>query len=431
MLELNKVKIALKQGVAQVLFEQLYGKKSGVVEKQIQRYVSAIDQFSEIYPEHSEIDLFSTPGRTEVGGNHTDHNAGRVLAAAIDLDVIAVAAKNNTGIISIHSEGFSRNEIQISQLAAVRDERYTSAALIRGVCARLNELGYAIGGFDAYITSNVLKGSGLSSSAAFEVIVVSILNHFYNEAKIDDILGAQIAQVAENEYFGKPCGLMDQTTCAVGGLVTIDFEDFDSPIVRKVDYDFSNNGFTMVIVDTGGNHADLNEDYEALEHEMKEVAKALGGQVLREIPKDRMLGNINVLRTKVSDRAILRALHFYADDQRVVKQVDALEKNNYFKFLELVIESGNSSWMLCQNCYSTQDVEKQGITVALAMTEHFLKGKGAWRVHGGGFAGTIQSFVPNEVLEDYLRLMQAVFGGDSCHELIIRPYGTMRIALEV
>jgi galactokinase len=420
---------ALKTAKAEALFKNLYGKKSSVLERQRERYRNAIQKFSTFFPGAREIELFSTPGRTEVGGNHTDHNAGRILAAAVDLDIIAVVAKTDSGLIRVQSEGYPMDEVNIKELAPVAGEKYNSSALIRGVCARLRELGYQTSGFDAYATSNVLKGSGLSSSAAYEVLMVTILNHFYNKNKVDDILNAQIAQFSENNYFGKPCGLMDQTTCAVGGFVTIDFQDFANPKVRKVNFDFQASGFSLVIVDTGGNHADLNEDYTALEHEMKEVARAFGGKVLREFSKEKVLANIPFLRTKVNDRAILRALHFYDDDQRVVDQVAALESNNFSRFLDLIIESGYSSWMLCQNCYSHKDIEEQGVSVALAVSENLLKGKGAWRVHGGGFAGTIQAFVPNDLLTDYLTKMREICGANACHELMIRPVGTTRLDL--
>lgn len=427
--EISKVMKFIKGNSSDKIFDRLYGSKPGVLNRQRDRYLNAIRSFTELYPGKNDIELFSTPGRTEVGGNHTDHNAGRILAAAVDLDVIAAVAPNDEGVIRIKSEGYPQDIVELHELDLKESEKYTSAALIRGVSSRLKELGYAIGGFDAYTTSNVLKGSGLSSSAAFEVLVVTILNHLYNNGVINDVLNAQIAQYAENNYFGKPCGLMDMTTCAVGGFVTIDFKDFENPVVGKVDFDFAASGFSMVIVDTGGNHADLNEDYTALEHEMKEVARAFGGKVLREFTKQRVLENIPYLRSKVNDRAILRAVHFYDDDQRVVEQVQSLGNNRFDEFLRLITDSGYSSWMLCQNCYSHKNIEEQGISVALALTENLLKGKGAWRVHGGGFAGTIQVFVPNELLVSYLEKMKEVFGEEACYELMIRPAGTIKITI--
>ncbi|MHB0856152.1 MAG: galactokinase [Anaerolineae bacterium] len=408
----------------------LYGKAPAALAQQRARYGALLDRFVALYPAQDEVRLFSTPGRSEVGGNHTDHNAGRVLAAAVDLDVIAAAARNDEGVIRLHSEGFPPNAVQVSALDPVAQERYSSNALIRGACARMQQLGYRIGGFDACTTTSVLKGSGLSSSAAFEVLVVSILNHLYNDGRMDPVLAAKIAQYAENQFFGKPCGLMDQTTCAVGGFVTIDFRDFANPLVKKVSFDLAASGYALIIVDTGGNHADLNEDYAALEREMKDVARTLGGRVLREFSKERVLAEIPRLRGQVSDRAILRALHFYSDDQRVVDQVAALEQGDLAGFLGLVKASGLSSWTLAQNCYSSQAVEEQGIPVALAVSAEILAGRGAWRVHGGGFAGTIQAFVPADLVDTYMAAMQGIFGASSCHRLMIRPVGAVEVRIE-
>ena len=424
---IQQVLEALNSGKADALFQKLYGNKPGVVEKQIARYQAAIAEFKSLYPGQKDIQLFSSPGRTEVGGNHTDHNGGRILAAAVDLDIIAVVAKNDQQVVRVKSEGYSQDVVALDQLTPVESEKYTSAALARGVCARFSQLGYKIGGFDAYATSSVPKGSGLSSSAAYEVLISVIENDLYNNSSLNPVLRAQISQFSENNFFGKPCGLMDQSTCAVGGFVTIDFKDFANPIVKKVEFDFAASGFSMVIVDTGGNHADLNDDYTALEHEMKAVARAFGGQVLREFSNDKVLANLAFLRTKVNDRAILRALHFYGDDQRVVDQVNALETNKFNDFLQMIIDSGYSSWMWCQNCYSHKDIEHQGISIALAATEFILKGKGAWRVHGGGFAGTIQAFVPDDLLGLYVQQMNAIFGDGVCHELMIRPVGGVRL----
>jgi galactokinase len=430
MTPITKVFEALHSGKTNPLFQKLYGSKPGVVEKQTARYLAAIAEFTALYPSQTDIHLFSSPGRTEVGGNHTDHNGGRILAAAVDLDIIAIVAKNDQQTIHIKSEGYPQDVVALNQLSPLENEKYTSAALARGVCARFDQLGYKIGGFDGYATSSVPKGSGLSSSAAYEVLISVIENALYNHSTLDPVLIAQISQYSENNFFGKPCGLMDQSTCSVGGFVTIDFKDFVHPIVKKVEFDFASSGFSMVIVDTGGNHADLNDDYTALEHEMKSVARAFGGQVLREFSAAKVLENMAFLRTKVNDRAILRALHFYGDDQRVVDQVNALETNNFKEFLQMIIDSGYSSWMWCQNCYSHKDIEHQGISIALAATENILKGKGAWRVHGGGFAGTIQAFVPDELLEKYIQEMCAIFGADVCHELMIRPVGGVQLALE-
>ena len=420
---------ALTSTRAQPALQALYGNDPHALHVQRQRMGALLQRAAATYPGRVDWQIYSSPGRTEVGGNHTDHNAGRVLAAAVDLDVIAAVTPNDSGIITIHSEGYPPSVIDTAQLAPASEERFTSAALVRGVAGRLQELGYRVGGFDACVASNVPTGSGLSSSAAFEVLVATILNHLYNEGRIDTITVARAAQYAENNYFGKPCGLMDQTTCAVGGFVTIDFRDFERPVVRKVTFDFGASGLAAVIVDTGGSHADLNDDYTALEHEMKSVARALGGRVLREFSKDAVLANLPALRKQVNDRAILRALHFYDDDQRVVEQAAALEANDLARFLNLIIASGNSSWMLCQNCYSCKDIEHQGISVALARSEEMLRGHGAWRVHGGGFAGTIQAFVPKERLAAYVEAMEHVFGPGTCHQLAIRSAGATPVVL--
>jgi galactokinase len=419
---------ALNAGRFDDALGRLYGRDPARLSKQRQRYADLIEGFASLFPGERDIALFSTPGRTEVGGNHTDHNGGRVLAAAVDLDIVAAVARNEEGIIRVQSKEYPAVCVRVDELAVVESERFTPSALVRGVCARMAEQGYNVGGFDAYTTSNVPEGAGLSSSAAFEVLIVTILNHLYNDNRVDAVSGAQIGQYAENNYFGKPCGLMDQTTCVVGGVVAIDFEDFENPVVKKVDFDFAASGFSLVIVNTGGSHADLHGDYITLEREMKEVARALGGQVLREFSRQEILETLPSLRAKVSDRAILRALHFYGDDQRVVDQVQALERNDFDGFLGLVVESGYSSWMLCQNCYSCSNVEEQGISVALAVSENILQGRGAWRVHGGGFAGTIQAFVPNDLLSRYVGTMHAIFGA-ACHGLMIRPVGATMVVI--
>jgi galactokinase len=413
---------------SEAAFADLYGSSPAVVAFQRKRYAELARRFAARFPGSGDAALFSSPGRTEIGGNHTDHNGGRVLAAAVDLDIVAAACPTNDGVVVIESEGYAPIRVDTRDLSPRADERYTSAALVQGVCSRLADLGYRIGGLNACVDGRVPTGAGLSSSAAFEVLAVTMLNAFYNANRVKPVEAAQIAQFAENNYFGKPCGLMDQTTCAVGGLVTIDFKDFDNPVVKSVACDFAASGYVLTIVDTGGSHANLNDDYAALEEEMKSVARALGGSVLREFSEEEVRRNIAGLRPKVGDRAILRALHFHADDQRVVAMVQALEQGDFARFLNLVTESGLSSWMLCQNCYSAGNVREQGISIALAMSEKLLKGKGAWRVHGGGFAGTIQAFVPSGMVDEYAAAMGAVFGTDSCHRLLIRKLGAARVA---
>ncbi len=402
-----------------------------VISEQRERYIGVIRRLDAAYPGAGDVRLFSSPGRTEVGGNHTDHNAGRVLAAAINLDNLAAVRRNDDNVIRIASEGYPAFEVDLAQLEPQQGERFSPKALARGVAGRLAALDYRVGGFDACVSGRVPKGSGLSSSAAFEVMVGVIESSLYNDGAIDPVTLAQAAQYAENNYFGKPCGLMDQTTCAVGGFVTIDFKDFAHPIVQKVDYDFGASGLTLVIVDTGGDHAGLNEDYAAIEHEMKSVAVALGGKVLREFSKQDVLASIPALRAnaEVNDRAILRAIHFYDDDARVVAQVAALEAGRRDDFLALVVESGLSSWIRCQNIYSPRDTDHQEIAVALTMSEDMLAGQGGWRVHGGGFAGTIQAFVPTALLPEYLAAMRSVYGSTSCHQLAVRPDGACPVEI--
>jgi galactokinase len=417
----------ISTGHADETLQMLYGDNLKRREWQRERYVDLIQKFKQTFPVDRQIELFSTPGRTEVGGNHTDHNAGRILAAAVDLDIVAAVTKNGENIIRIQSEKFPSVEINVAELDVIQSEQFSPAALVRGVCARLVQLGYKIGGFDAFTSSNIPNGAGLSSSAAFEVLIVTILNHLYNNGAVDDMLNAKISQYAENVYFGKPCGLMDQTTCAVGGLITIDFLDLVNPLVQKVDFDLEAQDFSLVIVVAGGDHADLNDDYIALENEMRSAARAMGGDVLREFSKEKLLAELPAIRNQVSDRAILRAIHFYDENQRVVDQVEALEGGDFAEFLKLVIESGYSSWRLCQNIFSCTNVHDQGLAIALAMSENIFKDDGAWRVHGGGFAGTIQAFVRKDFLEEYILKMEMVYGQGSCHTLSIRSIGTTSI----
>jgi galactokinase len=403
-------------------FKELYGANDGVLKKKARRYESLIEKFKTAFG-LSEMKLFSSPGRTEIGGNHTDHNYGRVLAGAVNLDNIAVAARNNTNIVRIESAGYPRFEVDLTNLLPNKQEYFTSGSLVRGICARLKENGFKIGGFDCCIDGAVPVGSGLSSSASFEVLIGAIINHLFNNGKLDAVQNAIIGQYAENVFFGKPCGLMDQTACAVGGLVTIDFKDPANPIVKKVNFDFVATGFALVITDTGGNHADLNDEYASLPTDMKAVAAELGAKVLRQVSMEQILEITPKIREKVGDRAILRAIHFQGDNQRVVDQVAALEKNDFKSFLGMVVDSGFSSYMYNQNIYPVNNVKEQGVSLALALSELVLKGQGAWRVHGGGFAGTIQAFVPQNLLNKYITTLEHVFGKDSCHNLFIRQKG--------
>jgi galactokinase len=314
-------------------------------------------------------------------------------------------------------------------MKADKNEQYTSAALVRGICARMKELGYTIGGFNACIDGGVPKGSGLSSSASFEVLIGAIVNDLFNNGRMDPIQNAIIGQYSENNYFGKPCGLMDQTACAMGGLITIDFKDPANPIVKKVNFDFVATGFALVITDTGGNHADLNDEYASLPTDMKAVAAELGSKVLREVTLEQIIDIAPKIREKVGDRAILRAIHFQGDNQRVVDEVAALERNDFKAFLGMVVDSGFSSYMYNQNIFPVNNVHEQGVSLALALSELVLKGMGAWRVHGGGFAGTIQAFVPKNLIEKYVTTLEHIYGKGSCHSLFIRPKGAGRVEL--
>ena len=410
------------------IFKELYGSNEAVLAKQAQRYNSLVDKFKNAFSKKDYM-LFSSPGRTEIGGNHTDHNYGRVLAGAVDLDNVAVAAPNNTSIVRIESVGYPEFEVDLSILTPDKKENYSSVALVRGIASRLKELGYQIGGFDCCIDGGVPVGSGLSSSASFEVLIGAIFSHLFNSGKLDPVQNAIIGQYSENVFFGKPCGLMDQTACAVGGLVTIDFEDPSKPIVKKVNFDFVATGFALVITDTGSNHADLNDEYASLPTDMKAVAAELGAKVLRQVTLDQILEIVPQIRKKVGDRAILRAIHFQGDNQRVVDEVAALERNDFKSFLAMVVDSGFSSYMYNQNIYPVNNVKEQGVSLALALSELVLKGKGAWRVHGGGFAGTIQAFVPQNLLDKYVTTLEHVYGKGSCHKLFIRQQGAGRIIL--
>ena len=419
----------LTSGLYAGMLKYLYCTDEAGARKQAQRYLAALDRYCEIFgdPGEREVCLFSTPGRTEVGGNHTDHQHGRVLAAGVNLDVIAVVTKNDTGVITVKSEGFAPDTVRADELDAVPAEKNTSAALIRGTCAGFERRGFQKGGFDAYTTSNVLKGSGLSSSAAFEVLLGNILNHLYNGGRIDPVTLAKNAQFAENAYFGKPCGLMDQTACAVGGFVSIDFADPEKPLVSKVDFDFSHCGHSLVIVDTKGDHADLTGDYASIGEEMRGVAAYFGKTVLREVDEEEFFSSLGRLRGKLSDRAILRAIHFFSDNRIALEEADALRRKDFDTFKKLIIRSGQSSFMYLQNAYSLKNPSSQGIPLGIAASERLLKGKGAWRVHGGGFAGTMQAFVPNEMVEEYKGMVESLFGEGSCYVLSIRPVGAIRL----
>ena len=373
---------------------------------------------------------FSAPGRTEIGGNHTDHQRGRVLAGAVNLDTVAAVKCNGTSTIRIQSKGYPISVVDLSNLTPVESEINSTPALIRGVAARFAQLGCKVEGFDAYCESTVLPGSGLSSSAAFEVLIGTIVNHLFFEGKVSQPEIAMIGQYAENVFFGKPCGLMDQTASAVGNLVTIDFFDKDHPVIEPVSFDFSSCGHALCIIDSGADHADLTDEYAAVPGEIKAVAAFLGKEVLTEIDEAEFYAKIPVLRKECGDRAVMRCIHFYQENARVPQQVAALREGNFEKFLSLVKQSGYSSYMYLQNAIPAGYKQHQDVAVALGLAEHYLKGRGAYRVHGGGFAGTIQAFVPYDMLYEFVAGMDGALGAGACHVLSIRPQGGVEMEVE-
>ena len=366
---------------------------------------------------------FSAPGRTEIGGNHTDHQRGRVLAAAVNLDTVAAVRCNGENVIRVQSQGYPLCEVSLDQLTPVEREINSTPALIRGVAARFTQLGCKVGGFDAYVESTVLPGSGLSSSAAFEVLVGTIVNHLFFDGKATQPEVAIIGQYAENVFFGKPCGLMDQTASAVGGLVTIDFFEKDNPQIRGVDFDFSSCGHALCIIDSQASHADLTDEYAAVPGEIRAVAAAMGKEVLTQIDEKDFYAQLPRLRKECGDRAVMRCIHFYQENARVPKQVAALEQGDFDLFLKLIKESGHSSYMYLQNVIPAGYKEHQDVAIALALCEHYLAGRGAYRVHGGGFAGTVQAFVPFDLLEAFRKGIDGALGEGACHVLSIRPQG--------
>lgn len=403
--------------------KKIYGAGASGMTERISR---AVADFTEIYGA-GDFSLFSVPGRSEICGNHTDHNRGEVFAASIDLDVLAVARKNDTGVIRLKSKGFDECVVDISDLSPKKSDEGKSEALIRGVCDGFVRRGLKITGFDCYTTSRVLGGSGLSSSAAFEDTVGTILSHFSNGGAVDYMTISQIAQYAENVHFGKPCGLMDQVACACGGFVHIDFADPASPVCTRVPFDIEAAGYTLCIVSTGGSHADLTDDYAAVPAEMKKVASFFGKDVLRTVSREDILENVPALREYAGDRAILRALHFISENERVREMQKALDDGNIDAFLSVVNASGRSSAVLLQNYFAPKSPAEQGITLAYAIARELLGGRGAVRVHGGGFAGTIQAFVPNDMLGSFTAGMEGAFGKGSVTSLFVRPLGAIKL----
>ena len=407
------------------IFAKLYP-TSNIVEKR-ERFIRLARCFDEMYGSEYEVSMFSVPGRTELSGNHTDHNSGCVLAGSVDIDIIAIAAPISGSVVRMKSEGYREDVVDISNPDPSTVRKGSSASLLAGISDYFNKHGFSSGGFVAYTTSDVMTGSGLSSSAAFEVMCAKIFSEFYCDGKVTPMEMAKAGKYAENVYFGKPCGLMDQAACASGGCLYIDFADSEDVVSEKIDFDLAKQGYTLCIVNTGGNHADLTDDYASVPGEMKSVAALMGKSVLRLCNEQDFMNRISYLRSIVGDRAILRAMHYFAENNRVNKQREALLEDRFDDYLALVRESGNSSFKFLQNVYTNQNPAEQGISLALAITERF----GAiCRVHGGGFAGTIQAYIPTNRAEEYINEIESVFGKRSCFLLSIRPYGAAVITEE-
>ncbi|HVO75647.1 MAG TPA: galactokinase family protein [Ignavibacteriaceae bacterium] len=408
-----------------ICLKKLYGENTAVLEYQAARYKKLSDRFKKFFAE-DKANFFSSPGRTELGGNHTDHNNGMVIAAAINYDSIACASKTQDNRVVIHSEGYVNSFIvDLNELNPLEKEAGSTSALIRGIAAGFSERGFKTGGFNACITSDVLPGSGLSSSASVEVLIGTIFNCFYNEGNIPPREVAKIGQYSENKFFGKPCGLMDQVACAVGGIVSIDFKENKHPVINRINFDFAEQKYSIIVVHTGSSHINLTDDYSSIPKEMKNAAQAFGKQTCRELELNDFLKNLRKIRSALSDREILRAYHFLKENERVQRQIDALTAKDFGKFLDLVNESGNSSFKWLQNIYSSQDVNYQPVSLALALSEDFIErtGYGACRIHGGGFAGTMLAFIPNSLVNDYKSFMSSAFDPEAIKILSIRNQG--------
>ena len=422
----------LKRGDFDNALCRLYGEDPNVLSKQRERYAKAVEEFEKHFDGTRELRLYSAPGRTEIGGNHTDHNHGVVMAAAVDLDMVAVVAQNNSTQVNIYSQNFERTDsVDVSCLTPQEQEKGSSPSLIRGIAARIVELGGKVGGFDAYTTSDVLRGSGLSSSAAFEVLVGEIFNAEFNDGRFSAVDNAKIGQYAENVFFDKPCGLMDQTACAVGSAIIIDFKEPASPVVDKIPFDIAKHGFCLCITDTKGSHADLTDDYAAIRREMESVAEFLGKKVLRDVDEEVFFSKIAEIREKLGDRAVLRAIHFFADCKRAKELYEAAADDRFDDFLHLIVDGGHSSFEYNQNAYSIKKPEEQGVALGVALSQRVLAGRGAWRLQGGGFAGTIQAFVPKDLLEQYRATLEGVFGKGSCYVLNVRNYGAIQVTQDL
>ncbi len=412
---------------AEKLMAQLYGCSKTAENRE--RYKALVEGYVKTFGD-GDMKLFSSPGRTEISGNHTDHNHGKVLAGSINLDCAGVAAKNNSNQIRIVSETYNQDfTIDLNQLE-VSPKAAGTIDLVKGMLKGFIEFGYEIGGFNAYITSNVISAAGVSSSASFEMLICSMLNTFFNEGRMDTVAYAHIGKYAENNYWNKASGLLDQMACAVGGLITIDFVNPAEPAVEKIDFDFASQNHSLIIVQTGKGHADLSADYSSVPNEMKKVAQYFGKEVLAEITEEMVIDNFQAVREYAGDRSVLRALHFFEENKRVENMVAALKAGDFDSFLANITASGNSSWKWLQNCYTTADVQEQGITTTLALTELFIaeKKRGACRVHGGGFAGVIMAMLPNDLVDEYIAYIEKAVGEGSAYRMSIRPYGAICVS---
>ena len=423
MVSIAKAKEMLLKGAMNDDIKYLYGADDSGIVKYLERFIRILDGFAEEFGDEGDIVIVSAPGRTELGGNHTDHQKGNVLAGSVNLDVIGVARPNGTKVVRAVSEGYPRSDVDLSDLTPKPDEINKTPALIRGIAASMASRGFEVEGFDAYMTSNVLGGSGLSSSAAYETAVGTIMNHFFCQDKLDPVEIAKIGQYAENIYFGKPCGLLDQVAASVGGIVGVDFRNPEEPIVNKVEFNMEECGYALCIIDTGGDHKELTGAYAAIPDEMGEIAGQFEKEFLREVPEEEFKSRIAELRNSCGDRAVLRAMHFYEENRRAVQEMEAIKDGRFEDFLKLANVSGNSSAKYLQNVWAGINLDRQEIVVALALAESLLEGEGSVRVHGGGFAGTIQAFVPTAKLDEFKSKIEEVFGEDTCHVLKIRPAG--------
>ena len=410
---------------AKTLLAKLYGEDA--VAGNVARYQELLKGYEKAFGDSGDVLLFSSPGRTEISGNHTDHNHGKVLAGIINLDCVGVAAKNSSSHVHIVSETYNQDfTIDLNHLEP-SEKKAGTVDLVKGLLKGFEESGYSVGGFNAYITSNVISAAGVSSSASFEMLLCSMLNTFFNEGRMDTVAYAHIGKYSENNYWDKASGLLDQMACAVGGLITIDFVEPSAPAVEKIDFDFGSQNHSLIIVQTGKGHADLSADYSSVPIEMKKVAQFFGKEVLSQVTEEEVIGNLSEVRRFAGDRSVLRALHFFEENKRVEAEVSALKENRFGDFLANITASGNSSWKWLQNCFTNSNYQEQGITVTLALTELFIaeKQKGACRVHGGGFAGVIMAMLPNELVDEYIGYIEGCTGKGSAFRMGIRPYGAI------